>query len=193
MVLEGLGGAGDHPGQDFGLAECGVQLWDGYGAHRDGQHDQYESAGEEIEHAAEEAFNAFKRGDVGDPPNSAPGDDAQPLSDGQAEDEYTDHGDEAPLASDGGDGQGYEPGGGADAQAEAEEGTEGCEETATNSGEEVEQKKNGDDDIKGVNVSHLDETSLVVGRNGRGCTHAMRPVCGHTQWPDSRLISCAKP
>ena len=139
LVFKGVGGAGDHPGQGLGLAERSVQLRDGHGAHRNGQHDQHEGAGGEVEHAAEESFDALQRGNVGDLPDGTSGDDAQPLPDGQAEDEHANRGDKAPLGPDGGDGQGHEPGSGANAQAKAEEGAEGREEAATDSGEEVEQ------------------------------------------------------
>jgi len=96
-VLDDLGGGGDHPGEGLGVAERSVELRDGYGAHGDGQHDHDQGTGGEIQHAAEEAFNALERGDIGDAADGAPGKDTEPLSDGQADDEHADGGNEAPL------------------------------------------------------------------------------------------------
>ena len=155
-VLDDLGGGGDHPGEGLGVAERSVELRDGYGAHGDGQHDHDQGAGGEVQHAAEEALNALERGDVGDLPDGASGDEAEPLSNGQADDEHADGGNEAPLGSHGGNGEGHEPGCSADAQAQAEEGSEGGEESAADSGKEVEQQDDGDSNIKQVDASRHD-------------------------------------
>ena len=155
-VLDDLGGGGDHPGEGLGFAERSVELRDGYGAHGDGQHYHDQGAGGEVQHAAEEAFNALERGDVSDAADGAPGKDTEPLSDGQADDEHTDGGNEAPLGSHGCHGEGHEPGCGADAQTQAEEGSEGGEESAADSGEEVEQQNDGDSNIKQVDASRHD-------------------------------------
>ncbi len=96
-VLDDLGGGGDHPGEGLGVAERSVELRDGYGAHGDGQYDHDQGAGGEVQHAAEEAFNALERGDIGDAADGASGKEAEPLSDGQADDEHADGGNEAPL------------------------------------------------------------------------------------------------
>ena len=94
--------------------------------------------------------------DVGDAADGASGNEAEPLSDGQADDEHADGGNEAPLGSHGCHGEGHEPGCGADAQTQAEEGSEGGEESAADSGEEVEQQNDGDSNIKQVDASRHD-------------------------------------